>query len=117
MLPVTGCSRIGLSLKSLVFGSAASFIACLMWTGMGGALAETPGACAKLSDVEILQLLNKWRLEFTSGNPERLSTLYADDATLVATKDGKPYKGKEAIRSYYEDLLANIRRYRSNPHR
>lgn len=106
MLPVTGRLRFGLSLKSLVFGSAASFIACLMWTGMGGALAETPGACAKLSDVEIVQLLNKWRLEFTSGNSERLSTLYADDATLVATKDGKPYKGKEAIRSYYEDLLA-----------
>src|SRR5260221_11251731 len=83
MLPVTGRSRFGLSLKSLVFGSAASFIACLMWTGIGRALAETPGACAKLSDVEIVQLLNKWRLEFTSGDSERLSMLYADDAPLV----------------------------------
>ncbi len=54
----------------------------------------------------MVQLLNRWRGEFTSGDPERLSALYADDATLIATNDGKPYKGKAAIRSYYKDLLA-----------
>ncbi len=95
-----------LPLKSLVFGSAAGFVACLTWVDPGRAQAETPGSCAKLSDVQIVQLLNRWRAEFTSGDPERLSALYADDATLVATNDGKPYKGKEAIRSYYKDLLA-----------
>ena len=92
-------------LKSLVFGSAAGFVACLTCADPGRAQAETAGSCAKLSDVQIVQLLNRWRAEFTSGDPERLSALYADDATLVATNDGKPYKGKDAIRSYYKDLL------------
>ena len=67
--------------------------------------AETQGACSKPTDVEMVQLLNRWRAEFTSGNAERLAALYADDATLIATKDGTPYKGKDAIRTYYNDLL------------
>ena len=95
-----------LPLKSLVLGSASGFVACLMWADTVPAQTETTGSCAKLSDVQIVQLLNRWRAEFTSGDPERLSALYADDATLVATNDGKPYKGKDAIRSYYKDLLA-----------
>ncbi len=94
-----------LSLKSLGFGLAAGFTVCLIWADAGRAQAETAGACAKLSDVEMVQLLNRWRAEFASGDLERLSALYADDATLFATNGGQPYKGKAAIRSYYKDLL------------
>lgn len=61
--------------------------------------------CQKLSDVQIVQLLNRWRAAFKSGSVEQLSTLYADDATLVATQDGKSYKGRDAIRTYYKDLF------------
>ena len=92
-----------LSLTSL---GALGFVVCLVWADTGRAQAETASACAKLSDVEMVQLLNKWRGEFTSGDPERLSALYADDAMLLATSGGQPYKGKAAIRSYYKDLLA-----------
>jgi len=71
----------------------------------GPARADAQSACLKPTDVEMVQLLNRWRAEFTSGNAERLAALYADDATLVATKEGAPVKGKDAIRSYYSDLL------------
>lgn len=68
--------------------------------------AETPPACEKPSDVEIVQLLNRWRAEFSSGRPDRISELYAADATLIVTKDGKVYKGRDAIGAYYKEFLA-----------
>jgi hypothetical protein len=89
----------GLSFAVLVFGFMVGFDA-------GPALGDSAGSCAKPSDVEIVQLLNRWRMEFTAGSTDRLSALYADDAILIPTKDSKPYKGKEAIRGYYKDLLA-----------
>ena len=67
--------------------------------------ADTP--CSKPSDVEMVQLLNRWRTEFTSGNTDRLLALYSDDATLVPTRNAQPYKGKDAIRTYYADLLSH----------
>lgn len=90
--------------KSLVFGSIASPVAVTVCINAGPVQAEP--ACIKLSDVEIVRLLNSWRAAFASGNPVWLSALYANDATLTASKDGKPHKGTEAIRSYYKDLFA-----------
>jgi uncharacterized protein (TIGR02246 family) len=55
----------------------------------------------------MVQLLNRWRAAFASGSAEQLSALYANDATLVATKDGKTYKGRETILAYYNDFLAH----------
>jgi uncharacterized protein (TIGR02246 family) len=106
MSAMNGRLWFGLSLKLPVFGSVISLVACMLYADARPAQADAAGSCAKLSDVEIVQLVNRWRTEFTSGSPEKLSALYADDATLIATKDGKPYKGKEAIGSYYKDLLA-----------
>lgn len=71
-----------------------------------GGRAQAEDACTKLSDVEIVHLLNVWKAEFVNGNSERLAGLYADAATLIATKDSAPREGKEAIRSYFKDLLA-----------
>jgi hypothetical protein len=34
-----------------------------------------------------------------------MASFYAEDASLVATKDGAPLKGRQAIRIYYGDLL------------
>ncbi len=83
---------------------------------VGSAYAEEQGSdCAKPSEVEIVQLLNGWRAAFTSGSAEQLSALYADNATLVVTKDGKAYKGRDAIRSYYKDFLARHPRLSIRP--
>jgi uncharacterized protein (TIGR02246 family) len=79
------------------------------------AAAETPPACMKPSNVQIVQLLNSWRAAFASGSAEQLSTLYADDATLIATKDGKVYEGRDAIRSYYKDLFTRHPRLSIRP--
>jgi uncharacterized protein (TIGR02246 family) len=91
------------SLRSLASGSIASLAALAMC--FHAAPVQADAACAKLSDVEIVQLLNRWRAEFASGDPARVSALYAEDATLTASK-GNLQKGNEAIRSYYKDLLA-----------
>lgn len=91
------------SLRSLAFVSIVSLAAVAMC--IHAAPVQADAACAKLSDVEIVQLLNRWRVEFASGDPARLSALYAKDATLTASK-GNLQQGTEAIRSYYRDLLA-----------
>ena len=75
-----------------------------LFGGADAARADTP-ACTKLTEVQMVQLLNRWRAAFTGGDPEQLSGLYADDAILIATKDGKPYKGRAAIHSYFKGLL------------
>jgi uncharacterized protein (TIGR02246 family) len=74
--------------------------------GPSSGLAETASACVKPSDVETVQLLNRWRAEFTSGSPDRIAALYAADATLVPSKDGNVRKGRDAIRAYYQEFLA-----------
>jgi len=96
-------ASLGRTLKSFVLGSTAAFAAATASVATGPARADA--ICVKLSDVEIVQLLNRWRTEFASGDPDRVSALYADEASLIATKDGPPYQGKEAIRSYFKDLL------------
>ncbi|MBS0239595.1 MAG: nuclear transport factor 2 family protein [Proteobacteria bacterium] len=93
----------GRALKLIVLGSIAALTAATVSVAAGPVRADA--ACIKLSDVEIVQLLNRWRTEFASGDPDRVSALYADEASLIATKDGPPYQGKEAIRSYFKDLL------------
>ncbi|MBN9247679.1 MAG: SgcJ/EcaC family oxidoreductase [Hyphomicrobium sp.] len=92
----------GRTLESFVLGLVAALAAAAL--GVGPVRADA--ACIKLSDVEIVQLLNRWRTEFASGDPDRVSALYADGASLTATKDGAPHQGKEAIRAYFKDLLA-----------
>lgn len=94
----------GRKLKSIVSGSIAALMTVAVCDAAGPARADA--TCIKLSDVEIVQLLNRWKTEFASGDPDRVSALYADEASLIATKDGQPYQGKEAIRSYFKGLLA-----------
>jgi hypothetical protein len=106
MLAVQGPSKLGYRRRSLGLVMVASAVTMVLsadpgWGGDGAA-----GSCVKLSDVQIVQLLNRWRAEFMRGSPARLSELYADEATLIATSDGKPYKGKKEIRAYYKDFLA-----------
>lgn len=98
-------------------------IGLLMIAGAGGAYSPAKAAngqtdgpgCAKLSEVQMVQLLNGWRAAFVSGSAEQLSILYADDATLVATKGGKVYKGRDAIRTYYQDFFSRHPRLSIRP--
>ena len=80
---------LGRLLKSFSLGSITAFAAVTASVATGPARADA--ICVKLSDVEIVQLLNRWRTEFASGDPDRVSALYADAASLIATKDGPPY--------------------------
>jgi uncharacterized protein (TIGR02246 family) len=73
------------------------------------------GDCVKLSEVQIVQLLNSWRAAFISGSAEQLSALYSDDAILIAIKDGKAYKGRDAILAYYKEFLARKPRLSLRP--
>ncbi|MBS0250866.1 MAG: nuclear transport factor 2 family protein [Proteobacteria bacterium] len=95
-------------------------IGLLIIASAGGAANAADGQtdvppCAKLSEVQMVQLLNGWRAAFVSGSAEQLSSLYADDATLVATKDGKVYKGRDAIRTYYKDFFSHHPRLSIRP--
>ncbi|RUO99586.1 nuclear transport factor 2 family protein [Hyphomicrobium sp.] len=83
-------------------------IAFIFAAGTGDAwvpLAVAEEACQKPTDVTVVQLLNRWRAEFATGDADRIAGLYAVNATLIATKDGKAYKGRDAIRGYYKDFL------------
>jgi uncharacterized protein (TIGR02246 family) len=62
-------------------------------------------ACAKLTTVQVMQLMNFWKAGLASGSAEKMASFYTDDAVLVPTKDATPIKGREAIRAYYTDLL------------
>lgn len=95
-------------------------VGLLMIATVGGAANAADGksdgpACAKLSEVQMVQLLNGWRAAFVSGSADQLSSLYADDATLVAAKDGKVYKGRDAIRAYYKDFFSRNPRLSIRP--
>jgi uncharacterized protein (TIGR02246 family) len=69
------------------------------------ARAETPSACSTPTTLQVVQLMNSWRAGLASGSPDRMASFYAEDASLVATKDGAPLKGRQAIRIYFGDLL------------
>ncbi len=99
-------SELGYRLRLLGLVVVVTAFATVRSADPGWARDQAAGSCAKLSDVQMVQLLNRWRAEFMRGSPARLSELYAADATLIATRDDKPYKGKKAIRAYYKDFLA-----------
>jgi uncharacterized protein (TIGR02246 family) len=52
-----------------------------------------------------MQLINVWKAGLASGDAGKLASFYADDATLVTTKNAAPVNGRDAIRAYYADLL------------
>ncbi|MFT3729928.1 MAG: SgcJ/EcaC family oxidoreductase [Hyphomicrobium sp.] len=91
-------------------------LGCVQGRGDGARAEEAASeACAKLSEVQIVQLLNAWRAAFTSGNAEQIAMLYSDDASLIAGKDGKPYTGRTEIRAFYKDFLAKRPRLSIRP--
>jgi uncharacterized protein (TIGR02246 family) len=70
------------------------------------ARADTPQpACTKLTTLQVMQLMNTWKAGLASGDADKMASFYAEDATLATTRSGGPFKGRDAIRIYYGDLL------------
>jgi hypothetical protein len=47
-------------------------------------------------------LIAQWVLEFNTRDPARLLPLYADDATLLGTSEGKLHIGRDEIATYFK---------------
>jgi uncharacterized protein (TIGR02246 family) len=80
------------------------FVAAVL-LGAHQARADTP-SCVTPKPLEISQVFDRWAAELHYGAVDKVADFYADDATLIPTSSTQPYKGKEAIRSYYGTLLA-----------
>jgi hypothetical protein len=70
------------------------------------ARADTNSNCLTPPESDIVRLLNNWKAVLASGSVDQVSAFYADDAILSARQSTSPYKGKQAIRAYFADLLA-----------
>ena len=75
----------------------------LLWASQ--ARAEPAAACVKPTTLQVMQLMNVWKVGLASGDADKIASFYTDNATLVTTKDGTPVSGREAIRAYYAELL------------
>jgi hypothetical protein len=93
------------SRKMLVLRLYMTVFVCAAILLAGHARAEAQSNCKSPTVEEVVQLLNSWKAELSKGSSDSVLAFYAEDATLVATKSGAPLKGKQAIRSYYDDLL------------
>lgn len=61
--------------------------------------------CKTPSRVEAMQLLNLWKTGVATSTAVRVAAFYAEDGTLVPSKDSTPLKGKQAIQTYYDGFL------------
>ena len=60
----------------------------------------------KMTDSEILQLLEDWTSALGSGDLEGISALYSEDAVLVPTVSNQIRGDPPAIREYFAGFLA-----------
>lgn len=58
------------------------------------------------SDGEVLELFNRWSAAVQSGDPDRVTALYAQEAILLPTVANDPRRTPEAIRDYFVEFLA-----------
>ena len=54
---------------------------------------------------EIAQLFHLWNEALQSGDPKRVSALYAPDATLLPTLSKEVRQTPDAVEDYFEDFL------------
>ncbi len=94
-----------LARKMLALRLHMTVILCAAILFAGHARAEAQSNCKTPTVDQVVQLLNAWKSELSKGSADSVLAFYADDATLVATQSGPALKGKQAIRSYYDDLL------------
>jgi len=79
--------------------------AALLFATQARAADRTAAVCAKPTTLQVMQLMNLWKAGLASGDADKMASFYAEDATIVTTKDASPVKGRDAIRDYFADLL------------
>lgn len=57
--------------------------------------------------VEVEAAFGTWLSTLSSGTPEAMTALYADDAILLATLDNTPLKTQETRKAYFTKLMSN----------
>ncbi|MFM8932135.1 MAG: SgcJ/EcaC family oxidoreductase, partial [Gemmataceae bacterium] len=66
----------------------------------------TPADLAGVPTVgEVLELFNRWSEAVQSGDPDRVTALYAPNAILLPTIANDPRRTPEAIRDYFVEFL------------
>ena len=83
---------------------AAMLGAALLFSGHARA-DGAPAVCAKPTTLQVMQLINFWKAGLASGKADKMASFYTDDAVIIPTKDATPIKGRDAIRTYYANLL------------
>lgn len=58
-----------------------------------------------MTEREILQLFEAWNSALATGDPDRVTALYADDAVLLPTVSNRLRRNHAEIRDYFADFL------------
>ena len=58
-----------------------------------------------MTEQEILQLFEAWNSALATGDPDRVTALYADDAVLLPTVSNQLRRNHAEIRDYFADFL------------
>ncbi len=59
-----------------------------------------------MNDNKILDLFARWNAALATGNPDAVTSLYADDAILLPTVSNQVRHNHEEIRDYFVSFLA-----------
>jgi hypothetical protein len=79
------------------------FVAAVL-LGASHVRADT-ASCVTPKPQEISQVFDRWAAEVLYGSVDKVANFYTDDATLIANSTEQPYRGAQAIRTYYANLL------------
>jgi len=68
--------------------------------------AATPKECAPIPNGQAEALFERWNGALQSGDPDRVTALYSEDALLLPTLSAQPRQTPAAIRAYFEQFLS-----------
>lgn len=88
-----------------VFCVPASLIIAGFLTISLPAHAQAERACAVTTKEEIAALAEHWNSALATGNPDKVTDLYAGDAVLLPMLSGEPRMGRQEIKAYFDEYL------------
>lgn len=59
-----------------------------------------------MTEVNVMQFFQRWNDALATGNPDAVTTLYAEDAILLPTVSNQVRHNHEEIRDYFVNFLA-----------
>lgn len=73
----------------------------------GGTHSYTPRreSCAALDSQGAASLFERWNAALATGDANAVAALYSEDAVLLPTFSGGPFKGRAAIAGYFRHFL------------